>query len=256
MTGAAGDLGRAAAVALAADGWALALTDHPARAEVLEQTVAACAAHDAETASAGCDVTRHAELTDTLRELAERVGTPTAVVANAGVQGGFAPIHAADPAAVSRVLEVNVLGVFNTVSVAARAMIDAGLGGAIATMASMAGVSGAPNMAAYSASKAAVIGLTKGAAKDLAPHGIRVNAVSPAYIGPGAMWDNQVERQAAVGSQYFAADPEVVARQMIDAIPMRRYGTPAEVADVICHLVGDRSSYLTGINVEVSGGAV
>jgi NAD(P)-dependent dehydrogenase (short-subunit alcohol dehydrogenase family) len=111
-------------------------------------------------------------------------------------------------------------------------------------------------MPAYAASKAAVIGLTKSASRDLAPHGIRVNAVSPAFIGPGAMWDNQIAEQAAAESQYYATEPEDVARQMIDAVPLRRYGSPAELADVICYLAGDRSSYLTGINIEVAGGAL
>jgi NAD(P)-dependent dehydrogenase (short-subunit alcohol dehydrogenase family) len=120
----------------------------------------------------------------------------------------------------------------------------------------MAGVNGAPNMPAYAASKAAVLGLTKTASRDLAPHGIRVNAISPAFIGPGAMWDNQVARQAAAGSQYYDSDPEAVARQMIGMIPLRRYGAPSEVADVICYLASDRSSYLTGINVEIAGGAL
>ena len=127
---------------------------------------------------------------------------------------------------------------------------------AIVAMASMAGVNGAPNMPAYAASKAAVLGLAKSASRDLAPHGIRVNAVSPAFIGPGAMWDNQVARQAAAASQYYSSDPEEVARQMIELVPLRRYGAPSEVADVICYLVSDRASYLTGINVEVAGGAL
>jgi NAD(P)-dependent dehydrogenase (short-subunit alcohol dehydrogenase family) len=123
-------------------------------------------------------------------------------------------------------------------------------------MASMAGVNGAPNMPAYAASKAAVIGLAKAAARDLAPHGIRVNAVSPAFVGPGAMWDNQVAQQAAAGSHYFASEPQAVARQMIEAIPLRRYGSPAEVADVVCFLAGERSSYVTGVNIEIAGGAL
>ena len=71
----------------------------------------------------------------------------------------------------------------------------------------MAGVSGAPNMPAYSASKAAVIGLVKSAAKDLAPLGIRVNAVSPAFIGPGRMWDSQVAEAGAGGQPVLLHRP-------------------------------------------------
>jgi NAD(P)-dependent dehydrogenase (short-subunit alcohol dehydrogenase family) len=154
-----------------------------------------------------------------------------------------------------RVLEVNVLGAMTVLAAAGRAMIDGGAGGAIVNIASMAGVSGAPNMPAYSASKAAVVGLTKAAAKDLAPHGIRVNAVSPAFIGPGRMWNTQVAQQAAAGSQYYAADPEAVAAQMIDMVPMRRYGTVHEVASVVAYLLSDDASYVTGVNLEVSGGS-
>jgi NAD(P)-dependent dehydrogenase (short-subunit alcohol dehydrogenase family) len=134
-------------------------------------------------------------------------------------------------------------------------MITAGRGGAIVNIASMAGVSGAPNMSAYSASKAAVIGLTKAAAKDLAPSGIRVNAVSPAFIGPGRMWETQVARQAEAGSQYFASDPAAVAEQMIGMVPLRRYGSVDEVARVVAFLLSGDASYVTGVNVEVSGGS-
>ena len=110
-------------------------------------------------------------------------------------------------------------------------------------------------MSAYSASKAAIIGLTKSAAKDLAPAGIRVNAVSPAFIGPGRMWDNQVASQAAALSPYYADDPSEVARQMIRMVPLRRYGSADEVARVVAFLLSDDASYLTGINIEISGGS-
>jgi NAD(P)-dependent dehydrogenase (short-subunit alcohol dehydrogenase family) len=256
VTGAAGDLGRAASVALAGDGWSLFITDHPAQAERLEATREACAASGVEIVPATFDVTDHDAVDRQVGMLAERHGAPTALVAAAGIQGDFAPVLEYDSDVVRRVLDVNVVGVFNAVKASAALMTRTGSGGSIIAVASMAGVNGAPNMPAYSASKAAVIGLVKSASRDLAPHGIRVNAVSPAFIGPGAMWDNQVAQQAAAGSQYFATEPEAVARQMIDAIPLRRYGSPAEVADVICYLAGDRSSYLTGINIEIAGGAL
>jgi NAD(P)-dependent dehydrogenase (short-subunit alcohol dehydrogenase family) len=256
VTGAAGDLGRAACLALADRGWSLFITDHPAQAEALEATREACATSGVQVVPATFDVTDPDAVGQSVGTLAERHGVPRALVAGAGIQGEFAPVHEYDVDVARRVLDVNVIGVLNAVKVTATLMIQAGGGGSIIAMASMAGVNGAPNMPAYAASKAAVIGLTKSASRDLAPYDIRVNAVSPAFIGPGAMWDKQVGAQAAAGSQYYASEPEEVAKQMIGAIPLRRYGSPAEVADVICFLAGDRSSYLTGINIEIAGGAL
>jgi NAD(P)-dependent dehydrogenase (short-subunit alcohol dehydrogenase family) len=187
---------------------------------------------------------------------AEQHGAPTAVVATAGIQGEFAPVQEYDVDVARQVLDVNVMGVFSVLAATARLMIRDRTPGSVIATASMAGVNGAPNMPAYSASKAAVIGLVKAASRDLAPHGIRVNAISPAFIGPGKMWDIQVARQAAAGSQYYGSEPELVELQMIEAIPLRRYGSPAEVAHVIAFLAGERSSYLTGINLEIAGGAL
>jgi NAD(P)-dependent dehydrogenase (short-subunit alcohol dehydrogenase family) len=256
VTGAAGDLGRATCVALAQDGWSLLIADHPAQAARLDETRAACTAAGAEASPVTFDVTDHEAVVRTVGTLAERHGTPSALVANAGVQGEFAPLQDYDVDVARRVLEVNVLGVFDLIAVTARLMIRAQTRGSVIATASMAGVNGAPNMPAYAASKAAVIGLVKAASRDLAPHGIRVNAISPAFIGPGVMWDNQVAQQAAAGSQYYASQPDAVARQMIEAIPLRRYGSPSEVADVICYLASERSSYLTGVNIEIAGGAL
>ena len=121
-------------------------------------------------------------------------------------------------------------------------------------MASHAGVVGPPNMIAYSASKFAVIGITQTAAKDLAPYHIRVNALSPALIGPGVMWTRQTELQAGVGSQYFDADPQVVEQQMINSVPMRRLGSLEEVANSVAFLMSEEASYITGFNLEITGG--
>jgi short chain dehydrogenase len=115
-------------------------------------------------------------------------------------------------------------------------MIDRGGGGAIVNIASMAGVSGAPNMPAYSASKAAVVGLTKAAAKDLAPHAIRVNAVSPGFVGPGRMWETQVAAQASAKSQYYDDDPKRVAQQMIGLVPLRRRARSRPSSSSCCRM--------------------
>jgi NAD(P)-dependent dehydrogenase (short-subunit alcohol dehydrogenase family) len=255
VTGAAGDLGRAVCLALADEGWSLFVADHAAAAERLETTRAACLRDETGVVSVTFDVTQYDEVEATMDQLAAWHGVPTAVVASAGVQGEFAPIQDYDAESLRWVLDVNVLGVFNCIKVAAQLMMREDCGGSIVALASMAGVNGAPNMPAYAASKAAVIGLVKSAARDLAPSGIRVNAVSPGFIGPGAMWENQVVQQAAAGSRYFPREPDAVARQMIGSIPLGRYGSPGEVADVICYLAGAQSSYVTGTNIEIAGGA-
>ena len=232
VTGAAGDIGGAVAARLEEAGCSVVLADHPSRADDVDL---AFDVTDAEATAAAID----------------GVGPLDGLVNNAGYQGVFAPIDRYPSDDARHVLEVNVLGVFNVLAAAVRVMPS---GGAIVNVASMAGVSGAPNMPAYAASKAAVIGLTKAAAKDLAPAGIRVNAVSPGFIGPGRMWETQVREQAAVGSRYFATDADAVAAQMLASVPVRRYGSVGEVASVIEFLLSDAASYITGVNIEVSGG--
>jgi NAD(P)-dependent dehydrogenase (short-subunit alcohol dehydrogenase family) len=251
ITGAAGDIGTAIADVLARRGYRLVLADHPSSAAQLDETVDSCRRLGAEAEGVTFDVTDEVGATAAVRALGPLGG----LVNNAGYQGVFTSVESYPLDDARRVVEVNVLGAITVLAAVSRAMIDRGDGGSIVNIASMAGVSGAPNMPAYSASKAAVIGLTKAAAKDLAPHGIRVNAVSPAFIGPGRMWDIQVAQQAAAGSQYYATEPEAVAAQMIEMVPIRRYGSVHEVATVVAFLLSDDASYVTGVNLEVSGGS-
>jgi NAD(P)-dependent dehydrogenase (short-subunit alcohol dehydrogenase family) len=256
ITGAAGDIGRATAVVLADAGWRVALTDLPSAADALGRSAHECAEHGADVWSETADVTDADAIDSLVRHCGDAFGTPAGLFANAGIQGRFDRVDRYPIEEVRQLFDVNVVGVFTILSAVSRAMIAADSGGAVVITASMAGVTGAPNMSAYSATKAAVIGLTKSAAKDLAPVGIRVNAVSPAFIGPGRMWDRQVAAQAATGSQYYATDPATVAEQMLAMIPMRRCGTPEEVGQVVAYLLSDAASYLTGINVEIAGGSV
>jgi NAD(P)-dependent dehydrogenase (short-subunit alcohol dehydrogenase family) len=256
LTGAAGDIGRAVALRLASEGARVVLNDLEGARDELEQVAAACRAVGPAPLVAPFDVTDEAGVTDAIEDLSDRVGPPDAVVTCAGVQGAFVALPDHPVAELRTVLEVNVVGTFTVVAAAASALRAAARPGAIVTVSSMAGVSGAPNMAAYSASKAAVLGLTRSAAKDLAPLGIRINAISPAFIGPGAMWDRQVEHQAAAPSPYYADTPEEVAREMIGMVPLGRYGSVDEVAAVAAFLLSDEASYVTGTNTEISGGSI
>jgi len=251
VTGAAGDIGTAIAELLARQGHALALADLPSSGPRLNETVDRCRRLGATTTELTFDVTDEAAATAAVAGL----GPLRGLVNNAGYQGVFASVDQYPLEDARRVVEINVLGTITVLAVACRSMVQAG-GGAVVNIASMAGVSGAPNMPAYAASKAALIGLTKAAAKDLAPKGIRVNAVSPAFVGPGLMWDTQVARQAAAGSQYYATEPDAVAAQMIGMVPLRRYASPHEIAVAVAFLLSDDASYVTGVNLEVSGGSI
>lgn len=257
ITGAAGNIGRAVARRLALSGGTVALFDLDSSQFDLEETRELCEqdrsgsvvrigsfdVRDVEDVSAGLD------------RLASDVGVPTQLFNNAGMQGRF--VNTVDIGAdeIRSVFEVNVFGAFNVLGAFSRLLRESSEPGVILNVASMAGVSGAANMPAYSASKGAILALSKSAAKDLAEFGIRVNSISPGFIGPGGMWDSQVRGQAQLQSQYFADTDDAVAEQMIGQIPMRRYGSLDEVAKVAQFLLSDESSYLTGTNLEVSGGA-
>jgi NAD(P)-dependent dehydrogenase (short-subunit alcohol dehydrogenase family) len=258
ITGAAGDIGSAVAKNLVAAGQSVVLADHPSAQSRLETVAENLTAGDA-TARVRVvtfDVANRDSVSVAFDSLVLADSLPQFIFNNAGVQGPIGRIDTVSHAEMQTVFDVNVMGAITVIGEWSRHMIAAGLSGACVNTASMAGVSGAPNMASYSASKAAIIGLTKSIAKDLAPFGIRVNAISPAFIGPGAMWDRQVELQAGANSQYYSTDPETVSQQMIGMIPLRRYGSLAEVASVVAFLLSEGASYLTGNNIEIAGGSV
>jgi len=257
ITGAAGDIGRAVAARAAHEGAVAVLADRAGAESGLAETASLCRAAQpsvvADTVT--FDVTDQRQVDDVFAELRAAGVVPDALFNNAGYQGAFANVAAYPIDDLRRVIDVNVVGAFSVLRAWAAALVADGRGGSVVNSASMAGVAGAANMPAYSASKAAIIGLTKSAAKDLAPSGIRVNAVSPAFIGPGAMWDRQVQLQASTPSPYYSDDAATVEEEMIRQIPLRRVGSLDEVASVVVFLLSEQASYLTGVNIEVAGGA-
>ena len=210
-------------------------------------------AHGSDVEAYCCDVTDGEQVAATVSRAVTRFGRIDYLFNNAGYQGAFVKTFDYPEEDFRKVIDINVVGVFNVLKAVSRHMREAG-GGAIVNTASYAGIIGPPNMLAYGASKFAVIGITKTAARDLAPDHIRVNAVSPSLIGPGFMWTRQTELQAAAGSQYFDGDPSIVEQQMIASVPMRRLGTLEEVADAVILLLSDDTAYVTGVNLEVTGG--
>jgi 3-oxoacyl-[acyl-carrier protein] reductase len=143
------------------------------------------------------------------------------------------------PEAAERVFAVNALGPIHLLQAAARLMRRGG-GGAVVNVTSIMGVEGNAGETVYSGSKAALVGVTKSAAKELAPAGIRVNAVAPGFI------DTDMTEHLE----------DAVVRQRLASIPLGRPGTPAEVAEVIVFLASDAARYVTGELIGVDGGMV
>jgi NAD(P)-dependent dehydrogenase (short-subunit alcohol dehydrogenase family) len=142
---------------------------------------------------------------------------------------------------------VNAFGVFNTL----RALIPrVRHGGSIVVVASVGGLRSAPLLSAYCASKFAVIALVQAAAVELGPERIRVNAICPMYVRT-PMEDRELQWEAALRN----TTPQEVMRGYIEGTPIGRVAEPADIADVITFLMSDRSRYMTGASVTVSGGA-
>lgn len=249
ITGGAGEIGRATAQLLAQQGARIALVDTKGMGE----TEAAVAATGAEVKSYQCDVTDWQLVSDTVDAIVKDFGTVELLFNNAGIQGAFAPVHTYPEQDFATVVTVNLVGAFHVLKAVAAHMVEHG-GGSIVNTASMAGVGAPVNMAAYGASKHGIIGLTQIAAKDLAPYNVRVNSISPGYMGPGFMWERQVDHQAAARTQYFSTDPAVVAQQMVAEVPMRRYGAIEEIPPAVSFLLSKDASYITGDNIKLSGG--
>lgn len=178
-----------------------------------------------------------------IEQCVERFGRIDAMVANAGILGPETSLHDTSPEAFDEVVDVNVRGLFLNCKHAVRAMRESG-GGSIVTVGSILSVTADPFLTAYTATKAAVLGLTKAIAVDYAAAGIRCNCVLP-----GDMETPMIEA-------YFAAteDPAATRAEMEQTYPIKRLADPREVAYAILFLASPESSYVTGTHVLVDGG--
>lgn len=216
VTGAARGIGAAVVTRLEADGFEVVGLD----LERGERVVA-------------CDVADHAAV----GRIAADVGPVDVLVNNAGIWR-FGPIEEADPADVGRVMAVNFGGTFHCTQAFGRSMLDRG--GSIVNVVSVAAHSPNPSVGAYSASKSAVLAFTRQTAVEWGPRGVRCNAVGPGFVpteGTGDVYDDPAVRAVRAG-----------------AVPLRRLGTPADVAGVVAFLAGDDAAYVNGQVVYVDGG--
>lgn len=183
-----------------------------------------------------------------------RCGSLDALVNNAAIDHA-APLLEAGPEEIRSVFETNVLAAIGCLQAAARAMVAAGAatsrgggsdagGGSIVNITSRLATAGVPTMGVYGASKGALLALTTAAAVELAPLGIRVNAVAPGMT------------RTPLYEAWLASAPDTVAREaeVVSAIPLGRLASPADVAGAVAYLLSDEAAYVTGVSLPVDGG--
>ncbi|CAJ1953669.1 unnamed protein product [Cylindrotheca closterium] len=259
ITGAGGNFGRDGCIYFAKQGAKIAAFE--VNAETLEETAKLVKEQvpGAKILCQPCNVTDAANVKAAVDAVVAEFKTIDMCWNNAGYQGHITPTLQYDPVDFARVMNINVTGMFIVLQAVAKKMEAQGKRDttySIVNTASVAGLHGTPAMVAYSSSKAAVLAMTVSCSKDLAPYGIRVNAISPALIGPGFMWDRQNELHASSGSPYYSRDPETVAKNKVNDVPMKRLGTIQEVIQSVAFLLSDQSSYTTGTNLVVDGGVI
>lgn len=232
MTGAARGIGASIAAAFVTEGDQVVLVD---RSPGVADTAA-----DMGAKSAVCDLADPDDARRGVGEAIDTLGGIDVLVNNAGVFEIVALLDI-EPAQWSRMFDVNTRSMLLTIQMAARTMIDQGSGGRIVNMASMGGKDPAPGQVHYAASKAAVIALTQGAAKELGEHRITVNSLCPGYVLTEMGADTRT--------------PEMVAGWSSRS-PLGRCGTPDDVAAMAVFLASPQASYLTGQAFNVTGGMI
>jgi NAD(P)-dependent dehydrogenase (short-subunit alcohol dehydrogenase family) len=250
VTGGAGNFGKCCAKRMASEGCNVAIWDLVDATPVAEEIAKE---YKVKAQAFKINITNCKAVAETAAKVKEVFGKIDYLFNNAGYQGHFTQAKDYDPEDFKKVMDINCNGVFYVLQAVANIMAKDG-GGAIVNTASMAAHSGPSNMIAYGTSKAACFHMTRIAAKDYAPLNIRVNSISPAFIGPGFMWTRQIELQAAAGSVYYDSDPNVVAKQMVDCTWLKRYGLIDEVIGPVTFLFSDDASYLTGQDIQITGG--
>ncbi len=236
VTGASRGIGRAIAVELARGGASVALNYAGNEAAATEALKLCQAAGAAKAQLFRFDVADPAACATAVDAVVKELGGLSILVNNAGIALDQLVMRLKDEDW-QRQLQVNLTGAFNLVRAAARPMMKA-RGGAIVNLTSVVGEMGNAGQAAYAATKAGLIGLTKSVARELASRSIRVNAVAPGYIE----------------TDMTAALPEAAKQKLMEMIPLARLGSAEDVAHAVAWLASDEASYVTGEVLRVNGG--
>jgi NAD(P)-dependent dehydrogenase (short-subunit alcohol dehydrogenase family) len=243
ITGAGNGIGRATALGFASRGATVVVVDRDRTGG--EATAGILRQRGGQALFVPADVTQSADVQNYVKATLDCYGAIDCFYNNAGIEGSVAPTAEYDEDMFDRVMAVNVKGVFLGMRHVLPVMIKQGRGSVVNT-ASVAGLVASPGMPAYVASKHAVIGLTKTAAGEVARAGVRVNAVCPGPI------DTRMIH--ALESMLSPDDPASVGTRYQSNIPIGRYGTAEEVANLVVFLSSDLASNITGAQYVVDGG--
>lgn len=246
ITGAAGGFGREAARRYAAEGARLALSD--VATEPLQALAHDLASGGADVLAEPLDVTDEDAVAAYVATVLDRFGRLDVAVNNAGIGQPMGPITRTDAEVFDRVMRVNVRSVFLGMKHQIPPMRAAGEG-AILNVASAAGLVGAGHLAAYAASKHAVVGLTRAGADEVARHGIRINALCPSFaVTP--LFDEMADEVAA---RHSLAREDAYTR-IASRIPMARIASPAEIVEAMLFITAPGMTFMTGQAIAVDGG--
>jgi NAD(P)-dependent dehydrogenase (short-subunit alcohol dehydrogenase family) len=235
VTGAAGGIGRATAVAFAAEGARLAILDRTA--EALRETEAAVKDAGGEVLAIACDVSLPEQIGAAVAQVVERFGRLDIAFNNAGVENKATALHEIELKEWDRILGINLRGTFVCMKHEIAQMVRQG-GGVVVNTSSGAGIRGVEGGAAYAASKHAIIGMTRSAALDYAKQNIRVNAILPGNIRTPMM------------DRFTGGD----LQKAIDLEPVGRLGKPEEIAEAVLWMSSDLGGFVTGSAIVVDGG--
>jgi NAD(P)-dependent dehydrogenase (short-subunit alcohol dehydrogenase family) len=241
VTGAGRGIGKATALALGKLGAGVAVVDiHEANGRQTATEVEHCGVPGI---AITIDVADPVQVNQMVAEVVAKLGRVDMLVNNAYISGGYAPVAETTDEVWNRVVGVNLTGYFNCARAVSKVMMEQG-GGAMVNLSSGAGLRGSISAGVqYSATKAGIIGLTKGLAADLAPYHIRVNCIAPGVIDTGL---------GAPGTGWTRAELERYGQR---DVALGRYGQPEDIADVIIFLLSDASRFMTGEIIAVDGGA-
>ena len=235
VTGSSRGIGRAIALRLAKDGYDIAV-NYAGNLEAAEKTASEIAALGVTAKIYKADTSKIDEVKAMFKEIRKDFGGLDVLVNNAGVVDD-AYLLMVNQESLARSLAINIRGYINCAQQAALRMAGAGKG-VIINISSVSSVIAVEGQTVYSATKGAVNSMTATMAKELAPRGIRVNAVAPGFIG----------------TDMLKSIPEDLAQKYIDAIPMKKFGTAEDVANVVSSLCSDGFSYMTGQVIVLDGG--